>query len=176
MSLRPLLPAILFLYALAADAAPRDRQIEARRPTLEIAGHTIIGKPTAPIAVRYELGGAPSLGQPLSVRIYAEPAPGVTDLTLTLTADEALHVGPVAQVGSGAGAEQIWTVTVTPVRDGVGHVHVSVTGMVDGTEQTRSLLIPVRTSGGAPSSGPEVDRNGDGEAVISLPAEERRSR
>jgi hypothetical protein len=170
--------AFLLLCALAActaGAAPRERPHAApSTPRVIVGGYEATPKPTAPIAVSYELDGTPSLGSPLSVRIIARPADGVAELTLELTADEALYVGPITG-GVGAG-EHVWTVDVTPVREGLGHLNVSVTGQLDGTDQTRSLLIPIRTPG-AGSVPPGASDRGDGqERVISLPAEETQTR
>lgn len=167
--------AVLLLCAVAvnAPAAPRERQGGAPAGVrVVVAGQVAMGKPTAPIAVTYEIGGTPALGQPVGVRIVAEAPAEMTDVTLELTADAALYLGPAVRA-SGAGATvRVWNVQVTPVQEGLGHLNVSVTGRLAGADQTRSLLIPIRTAtaaGAAPAQTPTA-----AEAVISLPAQETR--
>ena len=158
--------------AASAHAAPRERQHAARMDQhVVLGGQVSIGKPTAPIAVSYELGAEPALGQPLTLRIVAQAAEDVTNVTLELTADDALHVGPVAPASALAPTDHVWTLTVTPLREGRGQLNVSVTGRIDGHEQTRSVLIPIRTA--APAGGDPAARRNAAERVISLPAEER---
>ena len=176
-----LAPAFILLCGLGAIganalAAPRERQGTVHSgPRIVLDGQASTGKPTAPIAVSYELGGTPGLGQPLAVRIAAQPADGVTDLTLELNGDAALHVGAVTRASGAGDAEHVWTVTVTPLQEGLGHLNVSVTGRLNGTEQTRSLLIPIRTSGAANGDGArKAVASAADERVISLPAEETR--
>ena len=51
-----------------------------------------VGKPVAPIAIDYELSAEPALGVPFDMRITASSM-GITDLTLSLRADEGLQAG-----------------------------------------------------------------------------------
>jgi hypothetical protein len=168
--------ALLCAYAAGSGAAPRERQADAHgHREVALAGRAVVGKPTAPIAVSYELDGQPALGQPLEVRITAVAGEGVTALSLELTADTALHIGQIARAAASAGsAEQRWSVTVTPLQPGAAHLNVFVSGELNGTEQSRSVVIPLRT--GARSA--ERANAGKGETgvetVISLPAEETR--
>ncbi len=160
------------VVAVTVHAAPPERQHGARAgQEIAVDGYVTIGKPTAPIAVTYELGSEPALGQPLTVRILAQAAAEVTNVNIELSADEALHLGPLARAGGSAATDHVWTLTVTPLREGLGQLNVSVTGRVDGQDQTRSVLIPIRTA--IATAGGDAAQSDKAERVISLPAEER---
>ena len=53
-------------------------------------------------------------------------------------------------------------------------MNVSVSGVLDGAPQTRSVLISMGIAGKAGASGADNGKNADPEAVISLPAVESR--
>lgn len=173
--------ATLFSLVLAAllvtnaGAAPRERQGEVLIRAANGQAAAVRGKPTAPIAVSYALESEPALGQPLVVRIAANAADGVTGLSLGITSDAALHVGPVERVGGDdVSAEALWRVTVTPLAAGVAHLDVLVTGLRDGSELSRALSVAVRTGAKSTDGAANVKREASPRTVISLPADERR--
>ena len=160
----------LFVYACGAplhvaESAPRATQ----------AQHSSPGKPTAAIAIHYELSATPDLGQPLEVRITARAAGTATDLSLELAFDDSLFVAGAPTAVAGADVnERAWIVAVTPLQEQAGYLTVTLSGLLDGQRQSRSVMIPIRTSGRkaeAQSTGVlKIDEFG--ETVIALPAQE----
>ena len=74
-----------------------------------------------------------------------------------------------------AGPEQsVWIAVVTPLEDAPGHLNVTVTGLLDGEQQARSLLIPIRVGAKSESFAPSVKTDESGARIISLPAQESR--
>ena len=151
--------------AEAATAAPR-----VKSPV-----KATVGKPVAPIAIDYELSAEPALGVPFDMRITASSM-GITDLTLSLRADEGLQAGMPQLVSSSAdGASRTWLVTVTAPGEGTYYLSVLVQGRSGSKQPARDVLIPIRIGAAAPTKSaaaavePKTDANG--ERVLVLPAE-----
>ena len=71
--------------------------------------------------------------------------------------------------------ESVWIAVVTPLEDAAGHLNVTVTGILDGEQQARSLLIPIRVGAKSENTGaPSVKTDEAGARIISLPAQESR--
>ena len=172
---------------LCSACAPPQQTIEAASTSaqqvadsagmpIKQAGDASPGKPTAPIAISYELSAEPQVAQPLEVRITARVAAGMSGPTLDVESNDALLIGAVSPEGSaGADAnERVWTVTVTPLQDGSAYLNLAVSAELDGQELSRSLMIPIPVGDAKPAaeSASAVKIDESGEALIVLPAEE----
>lgn len=108
-------------------------------------------KPVAPIAITHEFRGEPMVGMPLELTLSIAAERDLTDVSVTLTADDPLAmIEPVGAVGLGAlsaGAASELTVTVLPLVDQTHYLGVTVTAIIDGTTQTRSVSVPIRMPG-----------------------------
>ena len=144
------------LHRHRADSAPRD----------------FIGKPTAPIAVEHTFAAPPSVAQPVVVTISVTPGVDLTGAVLSLAAEEPLVlIEPVAgidvavgDVGAGETAEV--TVTVLPLTDATHYLGVTVTGVIAGMPQARSVSVPIRLAGGAKEA---AGQDAAGQSVASAP-------
>jgi hypothetical protein len=152
------------VLAGGAAAAPRDAE---RAPNVVERP----SKPTGPIAVEYRLGGTTAVGVPLTIAVTAR-AVGAAALAIeaTPTDPRALQVSAPVLAGTEAGRFE-WTISVVPLAADAGFVNVLVTGTIDGVEQARSVVIPLRLAATPAEGAPGED---SGENLIALPAEEPR--
>jgi hypothetical protein len=139
------------------------------------------GKPTAPVSIRYNIIGSAVVGQPVSVNLEidsSEPDQPVTmqyrinDSSALLFAEsqpQRVDLGAAPDAGP-----LLQQVTVIPQREGRLYLNVSAeVETVNGT-MFRSLAVPIQvgTRKTAPTVNGELQETADGEAVISMPAEE----
>jgi hypothetical protein len=152
-------------FATHALAAPRERQ-----PVAAAGGPP---KPSGPIDVSYSLGAVPRVGVPVEIEITAHSAAAQS---LTLEAAVA-NGGTLAIAGQSVGAEladgRRWVVTVVPLAADAAYLTVIVTGRIEGLEQSRSVVVPIRT---VPAAETVVEQEtavtAGGERLILLPVEE----
>ena len=91
---------------------------------------------------------------------------------LELSADAPLFVSSVSRL-TASPEQSVWVAVITPLEDAPGHLNVTITGLLDGAQQARSLQIPIRV--GAKSENPgaaSVKTDESGARIISLPAQE----
>jgi hypothetical protein len=158
----------------AAVAAPREERPATAHESLTLEGRVSVGKPMAPIAVQYEVLAEPQVAQPVQVRITAHPGRGIAELELALSADAPLFVSSVS-LSSASPEESVWIAVVTPLEETPGHLNVTVTGLLDGEQQARSLQIPIRVGPNPEGDrAPAVKTDENGARIISLPAQESR--
>lgn len=141
------------------------------------------GKPTAPISMQYDIIGKPVVGQPVlvNVRVSSSQGPVSVSYTITDTSALAFEQGQVERLEivdpSIDGVQQL---SVIPQRAGRAYVNVSAEVQTSMGTMIRSMAIPIEVAGGATGQKPlengEVATGPDGEAVISLPAEESEPR
>lgn len=124
---------------------------------------SVTPKPTAPIAITHRLASEPALGQPVEVIVSIAAENEMTGVNLQFAADDPLAmIDPVDSLGIGtlrAGEGADVAVTVLPLLDRTHYLSVTVTALVDGTPQTRSIAVPIRLPGS------EVQKS-DGEADV----------
>jgi len=154
-------------------ARERAKAIERGRPA----------KPTAPFAVLHTFDGEPALGQPLTVEVVVRAVAPVTNVVVAFSVrgDLSLTDAPGLTAASlEAGETLAGRVVVTPQAPGRSHLGVLVEGDSAGQRQARSVAIAVVVAGDeegqenkseAPRAAPSEAR--DGQAIRSLPAEER---
>ena len=133
--------ALMLLATLPqAMAAPEGAAVPAAAP-----------KPSAPIAIAYELAAEPQVGQPLEIRLSIGAEADLATLRVDLEADDPLAmIDPIGSVELGflgAGEETGLAVSVLPLLDQTHYLNVSVTAAVEGVEQTRSIAVPIRLPG-----------------------------
>jgi hypothetical protein len=106
-----------------------------------------LGKSTVPVALKFDLGGRPMVGQPLQVVLAVMPQVEASSATLQVTGGEGLQIGP------DAGPVEIPTldpsevyrvnVMITPTADGVQMLGLNVTLKHDEATETRSFSVPI---------------------------------
>ncbi|HEX7063051.1 MAG TPA: hypothetical protein VF200_13850 [Woeseiaceae bacterium] len=138
------------------------------------------GKPSAPVDIDYDVIGTPVVGQPVSIDLSVKSTRGEAPVRLryrvldgqsmsfpaTQARDVALRVG--------ATEPAIRQITVVPQRE--GRLYVNVTAEVDTDAGTliKAIAIPVQVGSGPAEREPNgtLEQDPDGDAVISLPADE----
>jgi hypothetical protein len=157
------LAAVALAWPLLGNAAPpveeRARPVRAEFP----------GKPTGPIVVDHRFGAAPMVGVPLTIEITAR-ADGVVGglgIEANATVPSAVLVTPPVPVVAGDGVYS-WEITVVPLAAEAGYLSVTVSGMLDGAAQARSVTISLRSAAGDAATVEAAP----GETLIALPAQE----
>jgi hypothetical protein len=112
-------------------------------------------KPTAPIAISHRFASPPQVGQPVEVILSISAPNGVTRANVLLSADDPLAmIDPIdgridgrglASLSAGQGTDV--AVTVLPLLDRTHYLNVTVSAVIDGVEQTRSVAVPIRLPG-----------------------------
>lgn len=124
---------------MLATSAPREH------------AQTGASKPTAPISISHRLLRTPEVGQPVEVLLSITSEGEMSQVDLSFAADDPLAMlDPVDGVGfseltTGEGADV--AVTVLPLLDQTHYLNVTVTALIDGEMQTRSIAVPIRLPG-----------------------------
>jgi hypothetical protein len=136
------------------------------------------GKPTAPISIDYEIVNNPIVGAPVQINITVSSSEGPVRVRYSINDASALQFqeGQVEEEEiREPGRGQPRQLRVIPLREGRVFVNVSAEVETAGGAMIRSMAIPLRV--GAAPDGPAVKpamaEGPDGEAVITMPAEER---
>jgi hypothetical protein len=139
------------------------------------------GKPTAPIAIDYTVIGTPVVGQPVSINLEVSSMLPGRVVTLNYRINDARNLSfPQAQaqrvalgvLGDTDRAAQ--QVTVVPQKEGRLYLNVSAEVETDEGMLVKSMAIPIQV-GSAPrelQTNGEVGEDAEGEAIVSMPAEE----
>jgi len=115
--------------------------------------HTQSGsaKPTAPIAITHRFSSPPKVGQPVEVILSIESDAEISEARLSFAADDPLAmidpVGGVGVSGISAGQGANIAITVLPLLDQTHYLNVTVRALIDGVEQSRSIVVPIRLPG-----------------------------
>jgi hypothetical protein len=152
-------------FAMQGLAAPRERL-----PAVAAGGPP---KPSGPIDVAYSVGAALRVGQPVEIEITARAAVA-GGLALEVVVPNG---GTLAIASESAGTEVVdgrrWVVTVVPLAAGAAYLTVVVTGRIEGLDQSRSVVVPIRTAPAAQTVVlQETAVTPGGERLILLPVEE----
>jgi len=141
------------------------------------APFTSPGKPLPPIDIEYSIVGAPSIGQPVEIRLRTGAPAALTALNIALSGSERLQVpADVAhlQLAFAAASERrVETIHVTPLTSGRHYLSVLAQAEIDGRLQARSVTIPIDV-GGAPVESPQpapTVRDAAGQRIVILPAQ-----
>jgi hypothetical protein len=108
-----------------------------------------IGKSTVPVALKFDLPGRPTVGQPLEIVIAILPQ--ITgSATLQVTGSDGLQVAPGVGTIEIPSVEptQAYRVSIatTPTAEGVQLLGLNVSVTHDDTTEVRSFLVPVIVS------------------------------
>ena len=112
---------------------------------------TATSKPTAPIGITHRFASPPQVGQPLEVIFSITADADLSQVNLNFAADDPLAmIDPIDGVGllpliAGEGADV--AVTVLPLINQTHYLSVSVTAIIEGVAQTRSISVPIRLPG-----------------------------
>jgi hypothetical protein len=162
-----------------SEAAPRGGGAEGAPSASAMSGSA--GKPSAPVTIDYTVIGTPVVGQPVNINLEVSSSLGNRPVTLNYRINDARNlVFPQAQpqrvalaapADTGRAAQQV---TVIPQREGRLYLNVSAEVETDEGMMLKSMAIPIQV-GSAPQqqeTNGELREGSDGEAVISMPAEE----
>jgi hypothetical protein len=154
----------------------------ADKPVRPIADRPVAspGKPTAPISLDYEIVNQPIVGAPVQINVNVASGEGPVKVRYSIDDESALYFQAdqveEEEISAAASRNAPRQIRVVPQREGRVYVNVSAELETPGGAMIRSMAIPLRV-GAAPDSAPASSRDAiegpDGEAVISMPAEER---
>lgn len=141
--------------AAAAPAAVVDEAAAAKvaEATREMVAGVAVGKPSAPVDVKFELAGRPEPGTPFKVRVAVLPQVAAASLTIEVTGSEGLvlldPVGPVEVEKVTGGSLQEVTVTAQAGAAGGYVLNVAATLNDASGGQTRAMAFPLLVGGQA---------------------------
>lgn len=142
------------------------------------------GKPTAPIDIRYSVIGSAIAGEPVNIELEVRSTQRNVPITLDYRINDSrelafgeaqprqVELRAMEVAGDGSIARR--QVIVIPQREGRVYLNVSATIETADGAMVRSIAIPVQVGRGRsePEINGELQEDSDGEAVISMPAEE----
>jgi hypothetical protein len=185
-------PALACALLLAACSDPAEVKIRTKAPVANAAAAAqktnknlvaavTIGKPGAPISMKFELLKRPKVGEPLEVAVEVTPeAAGITALQVVFQSGDALPMRSGGELSATttttmpAGIPIQHTVVVTPVREGI--FYLSAVAVAEGAgSQARTFAIPVVVGDSAVLENTKAalpPTATSGERVTSLPAAE----
>jgi hypothetical protein len=106
-----------------------------------------IGKSTVPVAVKFDLGSTPVLGQPLDIAVAIMPQIPADSVSLQSTGSDGLRVTPDSGPIGFPSVEptQVYrhTVNLVPSAEGVQLLGLSVALQHDEITETRTFAIPI---------------------------------
>lgn len=165
----------------ATGAAPGSAADEALDETASAPIQASAGKPSAPVTIDYTVIGTPVIGQPVNINLEVTSSLGRRPVTLNYRINDARNlafaqaqpqrVALAAPADTGRAAQQV---TVIPQREGRLYLNVSAEVETDEGMLMKSMAIPIQV-GKAPQqrgTNGELREQANGEAVISMPAEE----
>lgn len=176
------LPAILALAGgcketadqpASADASSKPSAMQAQPPSSP-------GKPTAPVTIDYDVIGVPIVGHPVNVDIAVSSTQGDAPVKLRWhvldTGSMSFPESQAREVSLRVNQRQAETRQVTIVPQREGRLYLNVTAEVETPDgamlKTMAIPIQVGSAPGEPEAAGEVKQDAEGEAVISLPADE----
>lgn len=175
----------------ATESAPQ--RVEAERPPAEgdtdespdgaetSSAVSASGKPSAPITIDYTVIGTPVVGQPVNIDLEVSSSLGNRPVTLNYRINDARNlvfpqaqpqrVALAARTDTGRAVQQV---TVVPQREGRLYLNVSAEVETDEGMLMKSMAIPIQVGSAPeqPATNGELREGADGEAVISMPADE----
>ena len=138
------------------------------------------GKPGAPVTIDYDVIGVPMVGHPVNVDIAVSSTRGDAPVKLRWhvldTGSLAFPETQAREVSLRVNPRQAETRQVTIVPQRQGRLYLNVTAEVETPDgamlKTIAIPIQVGSAPGEPEAAGEVKQDADGEAVMSLPADE----
>ena len=150
------------------------------KPKLAAEPRAAGGKPSAPINLAYEIMGTPVVGLPLSINLKASSSLDqpirvnyrINDTTSLRFSDVQAETVSLVPIGDGAfSAEQV---TVIPQREGRLFLNVSAEIDTEIGRMAKVMAIPIQVGSVRPTPqiNGELTTDEEGEALISMPAQE----
>lgn len=138
------------------------------------------GKPSAPVAIDYDVIGVPIVGHPVNVDIAVSSTQGEAPVKLSWhvldTGSLSFPESQAREVSLRVNQRRAETRQVTIVPQREGRLYLNVTAEVDTPDgaMLKTMAIPIQVGGapGEPEAAGEVKEDAEGEAVMSLPADE----
>lgn len=182
-----LLIVTLTLTALAAcqpgagNGAARTAINEDAPPAEAIAETSSQGKPTAPIDIEYNVIGSAFVGQPVSIEIDVSSTVRDRSIALEYRINDPRDLSfgeaqpqrvSLSAIGEAPSASR--QVTVVPKREGRLYLNVSAEIQTAEGSLIKAISIPVQVGASREERGTngELKEDGDGDPVVSMPAEE----
>lgn len=179
--------AALILAALAAcqpgaqNGDARTAVNEDAPPAEAIARTSSEGKPTAPIDIEYNVIGSALVGQPVSIEIDVSSSVRDRSIALEYRINDPRDLSfgeaqpqrvALSAIGDAPSASR--QVTVVPKREGRLYLNVSAEIETEEGSLIKAISIPVQVGAVREERGTngELKEDGDGETVVSMPAEE----
>jgi len=143
--------------------------------------NTSPGKPTAPIAMSYEILGNPIVGQPVAINVEVRSTSTSQPVTVQYSINDSsallFQSGQVERLQVTANVEKtdsMQQLAVIPQREGRLYVNVSAEIQTADGVMIRSMAIPIQVGSAleTPDVNGEKIAGPDGETVISMPAKE----
>ncbi len=160
----------------AGDAA---RTVHSK-PESAVRARTAAGKPSAPIDLDYEIMGTPVVGLPLSINLKISSALDrpirvnyrINDTTSLRFSDVQSETVSVLPIGDETFSTE--QVTVIPQREGRLFLNVSAEIDTELGRMAKVMAIPIQVGSfrAAPQVNGELTTDEEGEALISMPAQE----
>ena len=116
------------------------------------------GKSTVPVAVKFDLGSRPTIGQPLEVAVAVMPQVAADAAILTVMGSDGLQlaagVSPI-EIPS-ADPTQVYrhSISVTPAAEGVQLLALTVSLKHDEITETRAFSVPIIVAASADAPAP----------------------
>ena len=124
-------------------------------PTADMSAAVTTGRGPSPVNVKFQLGGRPQPGQPLTVELALIPDASVASVAAKFEGDGGLTLvsgDQVAEVSKLAPNVPIrHSVVVLPKSDGIYTLTATVTAMTNGDSRVRAFTIPVIAGEGLPA-------------------------
>lgn len=135
-----------------ADNAGQDVPVKAAPVAAPAAGGNMVaavslGKPGAPVSMKFELTRKPKVGEPLDILVHLVPeATGITGLQVVFQGSSELQIKSGGELSlaqpAAVGEPLAHTVVVTPVREGI--FYLSAVAVAEGAgSQARTFSIPL---------------------------------
>ena len=135
-----------------------------------------LAKPSAAITIGYEFNSEPVVGLPLDISVTVSAQAEMYGVDVRLAAGDPLAMinplGPMGLAVLEAYEDAVFPVTVLPLVEQTHYLNVTVTSLVEGEVQSKSIAVPIRL-GDARLTKDEGETAGTaGEAVHSFRAVE----
>jgi len=184
MKIKYLILLTLFTSLMACN---QDDEIKSQQPAYERTASGFIGKPRAPVTMRYEYMNQAVLNEKLDIKLIFKVKRNTENLRVRYKTTALLKSADASQqfeFSRLANAEEVsFVIQVVPEKAGLHYVNVSSKMLLDGAVQARSFAIPVKVSAinsatGISLDSPEQKTSTDNtnylpeQNVISMPAVE----
>jgi hypothetical protein len=150
-------------------------------PKHDLVSAVSVGKPGAPVDLHFELGARPVVGQPLTVTIELTPRSTLGQLQATVLGNDGVAVAAGELEAADRPAADVAvtrTLSVTPLREGVFYLAVTVYASDATASSSRSFAIPIvvgDAGSAAAAQKPETSIDATHERVEKMAAQESSS-